>query len=222
MVKASPCRDECTDLHPDCPNLFSLIKLQSQGYQQNYLLSFASHRDGEQDSLYFYVNCCNSGIIDLLQITISSAFACWIASLVRHTNSTSLVINPDLDPCQRMYKIAIFKSWEFFLFKAFHDPASSNALKQKLQFNHCHHSERWKPAERSFILSPFLTLLKTAGTTINIGLVFWLLMNTQSTHSITGCVSSKRGLHAFFHRPYLVRFMNKLVIISVKKTSKTN
>lgn len=119
MVKASPCRDECTDLHQDCPNLFSLIKLQSQGYQQNYLLSFASHRDGEQDSLYFYVNRCNSGIIDLLQITISSEFACWIASLVRHTNSTSLVINPDLDPCQRMYQIAIFKSWEFFYLKHF-------------------------------------------------------------------------------------------------------
>lgn len=115
----------------------------------------------------------------------SSEFASWIVSLIRHTNSTSLVINSDLDPCQRMYQIAIFKSWEFFffLFKAFYDPAPSNTLKQKLQLNHCHHPERWKPADRSVILSPPNSqhILKTMGTTINIGLVFCLLMKAQST-----------------------------------------
>lgn len=139
--------------------LFSLSSLQSQGCQQNYLLSFTSHRG--EDSLHFYRNHCNSGIIDLLQIDISSEFAYWIVSLIRHANNISLVRNSDLDPHphQRMYQIAIFKSWEFFfsfLFKAFHDPASSNPLKQKLQLNHCHHPERWKPAERSVIFSLFL------------------------------------------------------------------
>lgn len=106
---------ECTELCQDCTVTYWVwanICLKAIS-RTGYLLSFRSCRDKEPGSLYLYAYHCNSLIIEILQIDISSEFVFWILYLIRHRKSIPRFLNTDLDPRQLMYRMVIFKSLSF-------------------------------------------------------------------------------------------------------------